>query len=137
MGSRISDLQSKGVKYRGGFRGRRIPIQALIRESIRFTVVDFKQEESRMRDCDGYCMMQIEIDGKLYVTWHSSTILTDFLNDVKEDGESNFPIVDCVMYEGDDRGYYLTDGDDSNSHIPSQDTINRIINQNEGRNRRR
>lgn len=111
--ARISELTDRGIRYRGGFRGKRIAITDLIDSRARFNLVDFRIDDSRVRDCATYCIMQIEMAGHYYVTWHSSSILSEFLTEVKAQSPDYFPITDCMLYEGDDRGYYLKDADDS------------------------
>lgn len=102
-----------GVKYRGGFRGPYISISQLIENKVEMDIIDFVTEKSCVRDCEGYTKMQIRIMGKLYVTWHSSAVLTNFLTDCRneetETGETIFPIEQCIIIVGDDRSYYLAD----------------------------
>jgi hypothetical protein len=106
-------VSETGVAYRGGFKGSFIDVGNLIDHKVRMDILDFTSDKSCVRDCEDYCRMQIRVAGRLYVTWHSSAILTDFLKDCREkertDGVSVFPIEDCVITLGDDRGYYLED----------------------------
>lgn len=107
-------LNSIPVKYRGGFRGSYIDITQLIDKRVKLDVLDFKKEEkSNVRNCEFYCRMQLRVSGVLCVTWHSSEVLTHFLEDCRahqqETGEVVFPIESCMFSVGDDRAYYLVD----------------------------
>ena len=100
-------ISSISVKYRGGFRGSYIDISQLIDKRVKLDVIDFKKEEkSNVRNCEFYCRMQLRISGVLCVTWHSSEVLTHFLEDCREHqqdtGEIVFPIESCMFSVGDD-----------------------------------
>lgn len=73
---KIGDVK---VPFKGGFKGGYVPVECLIDHKIIMDVKAFMRDRSRVRDCEFYCKMQIAIDGKLHVTWHSSEILTGFL----------------------------------------------------------
>jgi hypothetical protein len=125
---KIKDIS---VKYRGGFKGLYIDVGTLIRKQIPFDVVDFIRGKSCVHDCESYCRMQIRINGKLYVTWHSSEILTNFLEDCRAqetDEKKIFPIEDCMMVVGEDRGYYLQDASGIETTFTDKD-IERLIRQ--------
>ena len=118
---KIKDIS---VKYRGGFKGTYIGIGILISKRIPFDIIDFIRDKSCVHDCESYCRMQIRINGKLYVTWHSSEILTNFLEDCRSqetDTEKLFPIEDCIMTVGEDRGYYLQDASDIVTTLTDKD----------------
>jgi hypothetical protein len=114
-----------GVKYRGSFKGSYIDIVQLIDNAVVMDVVDFTQEASCVKSCESYCKMQIRIEGKLYVTWHSSEMLATFLNDCKQKQETEhvavFPIEECVIVVGDDRAYYLEDAPPGHAHLSEKD----------------
>ena len=107
------------VQYRGGFRGPYIDIRTLIEKRVKLTVIDFQERKSQMRDVESYTHMQIRISGKLCVTWHSSAVLANYLEDCRAQSQmlqdelgcdpGIFPINDCIIVEGEDRGYYLED----------------------------
>lgn len=121
------------VKYRGGFRGPYIDVRTLIERRIKLTVLDFERKPSNVRDCESYTHMQIRISGVLCVTWHSSTVLTNYLEDCR--GQSDaiiqdtgtdpgiFPINDCIITEGPDRGYYLEDAPHDAWELTESDII--------------
>lgn len=113
----MTKVSGIGVKYRGGFRGPYISIAQLIENKVEMDIRDFATESSCVRDCENYTKMQIRINGKLYVTWHSSAVLANFLSDCRakeaEDGEAIFPIEQCNIIIGDDRSYYLVDSQGS------------------------
>src|SRR5574344_920992 len=69
------------VQYRGGYRGPYIDIRTLIEKRVKLTVIDFQERKSQMRDVESYTHMQIRISGKLCVTWHSSAVLSNYLED--------------------------------------------------------
>ena len=107
------------VQYRGGYRGPYIDIRTLIENRVKLTVIDFQERKSQMRDVESYTHMQIRISGKLCVTWHSSAVLANYLEDCRAQSQmlqdqtgkdpGIFPINDCIIVEGEDRGYYLED----------------------------
>lgn len=107
------------VQYRGGYRGPYIDIRKLIENRVKLTVIDFQARKSQMRDVESYTHMQIRISGKLCVTWHSSAVLANYLEDCRAQSQmlqdqtgkdpGIFPINDCIIVEGEDRGYYLED----------------------------
>ena len=107
------------VQYRGGYRGPYIDIRTLIEKRVKLTVIDFQERKSQMRDVDSYTHMQIRISGKLCVTWHTSAVLANYLEDCRAQSQmlqdqtgkdpGIFPINDCIIVEGEDRGYYLED----------------------------
>lgn len=111
--ARLSDIK---VKSKGGYRGRLIKTRTLIDKAVRLDIEDFRESASRLRDCDHRCDMQIRISGKLYVTWHSSDVLTQFLKDCREAEESEglhyFPIESVKIVEQDDGSYTLADASD-------------------------
>lgn len=126
----ISQMNKRGVKYKGGFRGSYIALPLLIEHKIRLDILDFSVDESRVRNCDSYCRMQIRINGGLYVTWHSSEIMTLFLKDCKADetmtGATNFPLENCMVTIGDDRGYYLQDAT-KDAVKPSKSLLDQLV----------
>lgn len=129
-----------GVKYRGGFRGSYIDISQLIDRKIKLDVMDFTCGQSCVRNCETYCRMQIRINGALHVTWHSSEVLTTYLEDCKKHeqatGDIAFPIEDCIVTIGEDRAYYLQDAP-SDSFVPTKEELERIVNKaNKNKNRR-
>ena len=107
------------VQYRGGFRGPYIDIRTLIEKRVKLTVIDFQPRKSQMRNVESYTHMQIRISGKLCVTWHSSAVLANYLEDCRAQSQmlleelgcapGIFPINVCIIVEGEDRGYYLED----------------------------
>lgn len=107
------------VQYRGGYRGPYIDIRTLIENRVKLTVIDFQERKSQMRDVESYTHMQIRISGKLCVTWHTSAVLANYLEDCRAQSQmlqdqtgkdpGIFPINDCIIVEGEDRGYYLED----------------------------
>lgn len=119
--NRIKPMRPSEIKvnYRGGFRGPYIDVRTLIKKRVKLTVIDFQRRASNMMDVDSYTYMQLRISGKLCVTWHSSAVLMNYLEDCR--AQSNeilehtgtdpgiFPINDCIIVEGDDKGYYLED----------------------------
>ena len=119
------------VKYRGGFRGSYIGISQLIERKVKLDVLDFTCGQSCVRNCETYCRMQIRISGALFVTWHSSEVLTTFLHDCKkhqeETGEATFPLEDCIITVGDDRAYYLQDAP-CDAFSPTKEELERIVN---------
>lgn len=119
------------VRYRGGLRGSYIDIAQLIDKAVKLDVVEFKREnKSNVRGCEFYCRMQIRIGGKLCVTWHSSELLTNYLEDCKqqetETGEAVFPIEECIFSIGDDKGYYLIDAPDD-AFVPSEKEFEKMV----------
>lgn len=124
-------LSSISVKYRGGFRGSYIDVTQLIDKRVRVDVIDFKKKEkSNVRNCDFYCRMQLRISGVLCVTWHSSEVLTNFLEDCREHqqdtGEVVFPIECCMFSVGDDRAYYLIDAPDD-AFVPTERELEKMF----------
>lgn len=105
------------VKLRGGFKGPHIDVQLLIESKVKLDILDFSMKESCVRDCENFCYMQIRIQGRLAVTWQSSGVLTQYLQDCRlaqeEQGMEVFPISDCVIVQGEDRCYTLMDSDSS------------------------
>ena len=107
------------VQYRGGYRGPYIDIRTLIEKRVKLTVIDFQERKSQMRDVESYTHMQIRISGKLCVTWHTSAVLANYLEDCRAQSQmlmeqtgkdpGILPINDCIIVEGEDRGYYLED----------------------------
>ena len=107
------------VQYRGGYLGPYIDIRTLIEKRVKLTVIDFQERKSQMRDVESYTHMQIRISGKLCVTWHTSAVLANYLEDCRAQSQmlqdqtgkdpGIFPINDCIIVEGEDRGYYLED----------------------------
>lgn len=94
-------------------------------------VIDFeKEEKSNVRNCDFYCRMQLRISGVLCVTWHSSEVLTNFLEDCREHqqdtGEVVFPIECCMFSVGDDRAYYLIDAPDD-AFVPTERELEKMF----------
>lgn len=117
------------VKYRGSFKGSYIDIQQLIDNSVVMDVLDFSLEKSCVKSCESYCKMQIRIEGHLFVTWHSSEMLSNYLSDCKlkqDEGVVVFPIEDCVIVVGDDRAYYLEDAPAVYQHLSDKD-IERMV----------
>lgn len=104
------------VKFRNGFRGSFIDIQQLIEKKLKLDIVDFTKQESKVRGCEFMCKMQIRINGKPFVTWHSSEVLSSYLEDCrayeKDSGEVVFPIEGMITL-GEDRAYYFVDSIDS------------------------
>lgn len=125
--ARISQI---GVQYRGGFRGSYIDVAQLIDKRVKFDVLDFLRGQSCVRNCESYCRMQIRIAGKLCVTWHSSELLTNFLEDCKkhqeETGDAVFPIEDCMITIGDDKAYYLIDVPDD-AFEPNEKELEKML----------
>lgn len=124
-------ISSISVKYRGGFRGSYIDISQLIDKRVKLDVIDFKKEEkSNVRNCEFYCRMQLRISGVLCVTWHSSEVLTHFLEDCREHqqdtGEVVFPIESCMFSVGDDRAYYLIDAPDD-ALVPTEKELEKMF----------
>ncbi len=111
------------VKFRQGFRGSFIDISQIIDKKIKVDVVDFVKQESKVRNCEFMCKMQIKINGRPFVTWHSSEVLTSYLEDCrayeKENGEAIFPIEGMITL-GEDRAYYLVDSSDGKSISESE-----------------
>ncbi len=101
------------VKFRNGFRGSFIDIQQLIEKKLKLDIVDFTKQESKVRGCEFMCKMQIRINGKPFVTWHSSEVLSSYLEDCrayeKEKGVEIFPIEGGMLTIGEDRAYYFSD----------------------------
>lgn len=121
------------VRYRGGYRGPYIDVRTLINKRIKFTIIDFMEKESNVRDCEHYTLMQIRISGTLCVTWHSSAILYNYLCECREQSEAYkeefghdpeiFPINDCILVEGQDGGYYLEDAPGDAWEMSASDII--------------
>lgn len=124
---RISQI---GVQYRGGFRGSYIDIAQLIDRRVKIDIIDFVRGESCVRNCESYCRMQIKINGKLCVTWHSSENLTSFLEDCKrhteETGEVTFPLEECIITVGDDKAYYLQDAPED-AYVPCEKELEKMF----------
>lgn len=118
------------VQYRGGLRGSFIDISQLIDKAVKLDIIDFKREnKSNVRGCEFYCRMQIRVAGKLCVTWHSSELLTGYLEDCKqqeaESGEAIFPIEDCVISVGEDKAYYLADAP-ADAFVPTEKELEKM-----------
>lgn len=121
------------VQYRGGYRGPYIDIRKLIENRVKLTVIDFQERKSQMRDVESYTHMQIRISGKLCVTWHSSAVLANYLEDCRAQSQmlqdqtgkdpGIFPINDCIIVEGEDRGYYLEDAPHDAWELTESDTL--------------
>lgn len=128
--AKVSQMNSRGVRYKGGFRGSYIALSLLIEYKIRIDVLDFSVDESCVRNCESYCRMQVRIAGRLIVTWHSSELMTEFLKDCKADeqtsGEAAFPLEGCMVVIGDDRGYYLQDATED-AVTPDEELLNKLI----------
>jgi len=124
---KIGDVK---VPFKGGFKGGYVPVECLIDHKIIMDVKAFMRDRSRVRDCEFYCKMQIVINGKLHVTWHSSEILTGFLEDCQAqdiaEGTNNLPIEECIIYVGEDRGYYFGPPD-AESVIPTEKELEKWI----------
>lgn len=118
------------VPYKGGFKGAHVPVDCLIDNKIIIDVLNFKNGASQIRDCKMLCTMQIQIGGKLKVTWHSSEILTAFLEDCRSkevaEDEAIFPIEQCIIVVGDDRGYYFA-APDADSVVPDEKELERMM----------
>lgn len=105
------------VEFHGGMRGKHIDIKELIRKETVIDILSFEIKPSQVRGCERRCDMQIRIKGEYFVTWHSSDVLTNFLQDCKNQEEEvnpdtgekykNFPIENVVIYIEENRGYYL------------------------------
>ena len=131
------------VQYRGGFRGPYIDIRTLIEKRVKLTVIDFQPRKSQMRDVDSYTHMQIRISGKLCVTWHSSAVLANYLEDCRAQSQmlqeelgcdpGIFPINDCIIVEGEDRGYYLEDAPHDAWELTESDILRVSDESNRGR----
>lgn len=117
-----------GIQYRGGFRGSYIPVSVLIDEGWTFDIIDFIVDDSCVRDCESYCRMQIRIGGVLYVTWHSSELLSQYLNDCKTQeqatGVAMYPLEWCKVIVGDDRGYSIVDSD---TNPPTAEEVQKVL----------
>lgn len=111
--ARISEIK---VKPRGGFRGKFAKIRKLIDRRVRLNIEDFREAASRLRDCDKRCDMQLDINGRKIVTWHSSEVLTQYLKDCRavedDEGVAYFPIESVRITEQDDGSYMLVDASD-------------------------
>lgn len=118
------------IPFKGGFKGGYIPIDCLIENKIIMDVKSFMRDRSQVKGCEYYCKMQISIGGKLHVTWHSSEILATFLEDCKmqdeQEGTKNFPIEECIVYVGEDRGYYFGPPDEE-SITPTEKELEKLI----------
>ena len=128
------------VKYRGGFKGPYIDVQLLIEKKVKLDVMDFSLKPSNLPDCESFCYMQIRIGGRLAVTWQSSAVLTQYLQDCKHaeevDGVSIFPIDECVIIQGDDKSYMLIDADNG-SLLCDEDAFYDLVDETKKRKRRR
>ena len=131
------------VQYRGGYRGPYIDIRKLIENRVKLTVIDFQERKSQMRDVESYTHMQIRISGKLCVTWHSSAVLANYLEDCRAQSQmlqdqtgrdpGIFPINDCIIVEGEDRGYYLEDAPHDAWELTESDILRLSDDSNRGR----
>ena len=131
------------VQYRGGYRGPYIDIRKLIENRVKLTVIDFQARKSQMRDVESYTHMQIRISGKLCVTWHSSAVLANYLEDCRMQSQmlqeqtgkdpGIFPINDCIIVEGEDRGYYLEDAPHDAWELTEADILRLSDDSNRGR----
>ena len=131
------------VQYRGGYRGPYIDIRTLIEKRVKLTVIDFQERKSQMRDVDSYTHMQIRISGKLCVTWHTSAVLANYLEDCRAQSQmlqdqtgkdpGIFPINDCIIVEGEDRGYYLEDAPHDAWELTESDILRLSDESNRGR----
>ena len=114
------------VKFRGGYRGRYIPVRKLIERGIPFDIMDYREDASSLKDRDTYCIMQIRIGEKPYVTWHASDVLTAYLNDCRADerdqGRRNFPITGCLLTVSDDGSYMIEDAP-ARAAVPTEKEI--------------
>lgn len=118
------------VPFKGGYKGGHVPVECLIQEKIVMDVLAFTRSGSKINGCDMLCMMQIRIGGRLYVTWHASDILTTFLEDCKiqdeQENVGNFPIEECIIVVGDDRGYYFNQPDED-SWVPTEKDMEKLL----------
>ncbi len=131
------------VQYRGGYRGPYIDIRKLIENRVKLTVIDFQERKSQMRDVESYTHMQIRISGKLCVTWHTSAVLANYLEDCRAQSQmlqdqtgkdpGIFPINDCIIVEGEDRGYYLEDAPHDAWELTENDILRLSDESNRGR----
>ncbi len=131
------------VQYRGGYRGPYIDIRTLIEKRVKLTVIDFQERKSQMRDVDSYTHIQIRISGKLCVTWHTSAVLANYLEDCRAQSQmlqeelgcdpGIFPINDCIIVEGEDRGYYLEDAPHDAWELTESDILRLSDESNRGR----
>ena len=131
------------VQYRGGYRGPYIDIRTLIEKRVKLTVIDFQERKSQMRDVESYTHMQIRISGKLCVTWHTSAVLANYLEDCRAQSQmlqdqtgkdpGIFPINDCIIVEGEDRGYYLEDAPHDAWELTESDILRLSDESNRGR----
>ena len=131
------------VQYRGGYRGPYIDIRTLIEKRVKLTVIDFQERKSQMRDVESYTHMQIRISGKLCVTWHTSAVLANYLEDCRAQSQmlqeelgcdpGIFPINDCIIVEGEDRGYYLEDAPHDAWELTEADILRLSDESNRGR----
>ena len=131
------------VQYRGGYRGPYIDIRKLIENRVKLTVIDFQARKSQMRDVESYTHMQIRISGKLCVTWHTSAVLANYLEDCRAQSQmlqdqtgkdpGIFPINDCIIVEGEDRGYYLEDAPHDAWELTENDILRLSDESNRGR----
>lgn len=131
------------VQYRGGYRGPYIDIRTLIEKRVKLTVIDFQERKSQMRDVESYTHMQIRISGKLCVTWHTSAVLANYLEDCRAQSQmlqdqtgkdpGIFPINDCIIVEGEDRGYYLEDAPHDAWELTENDILRLSDESNRGR----
>lgn len=123
-------FENINVQFRGGFKGGYVPVQCLIDNKIIIDVLNFARERSQVRDCEMYCRMQIQIGGKLHVTWQASEILTQYMEDCRaqdvNEGTQNFPIEECIIYVGEDRGYYFGPPD-AESVIPTEKELEKMM----------
>jgi hypothetical protein len=133
--ARVSEI---GISCRGGFRGPYVDVGLLIENRVEMNIEDFAVEKSCVKDCDSYCRMQLRIGGRLYVTWHSSAVLMNYLMDCRtkeqEEGVTIFPIEQCNIVVGDDRSYYLAD---STGSAPGEREMGRMVERSSKNGRRR
>ena len=128
------------VKYRGGFKGPYIDVQLLIEKKVKLDVMDFSLKPSNLPDCESFCYMQIRIGGRLAVTWQSSGVLTQYLQDCKHAEEVDrvaiFPIDECIISQGDDKAYMLIDADNG-SLLCGEDAFYDLVDETKKGKRRR
>ena len=128
------------VKYRGGFKGPYIDVQLLIEKKVKLDVMDFTLKPSNLPDCESFCYMKIRIGGRHAVTWQSSGVLTQYLQDCKHaeevDGVAIFLIDECIISQGDDKAYMLIDADNG-SLLCGEDVFYDLVDETKKRKRRR
>ena len=128
------------VKYRGGFKGPYIDVQLLIEKKVKLDVMDFTLKPSNLPDCESFCYMKIRIGGRHAVTWQSSCVLTQYLQDCKHaeevDGVAIFLLDECIISQGDDKAYMLIDADNG-SLLCDEDAFYDLVDETKKRKRRR